>query len=70
MNDTRTKMVEAIKEQTLNLSRLRHAHPSQTLSDVTVTYLENADLSAGTEMASYWLLMADVARTEVRELFP
>jgi hypothetical protein len=70
MTDARGKMAEAIKEQTLNLARLRRAHPSQVLSDMTVTFAENADLSAGTEMQSYWRLMADVARTEVREMFP
>jgi hypothetical protein len=65
MTEARRDMAKAIMDQMQNLGRLRHQSNVDVLADMTRTFKENAGLSVGTGMESYWLLMVDVAQHEV-----
>jgi hypothetical protein len=66
VSDTRTEMVDAIRESVFTLARLRSARPLDVLANVTQTYRENLDLSLGTGMESYWRVMIEVAEGPVK----
>ena len=65
MAELREQMASAIRDQMTALARLRGKPDAEVLSYLTQTYRENAGLSVGTGMESYWLLMVDVATHEV-----
>jgi hypothetical protein len=65
MTELRQDIAKSIKAQMKQIAHVRHCSFDDALASMVITFKENAGLSIGTGMESYWLLMVDVAQHEV-----